>query len=65
MQQLDVEFLGEGYFRNVYLITYDGQDVVYKMAKDEGKQARKNKERHRKEAVALQAVSALLRPGTR
>lgn len=52
----DTTFVGEGYWREVRLAHYKGQDVVVKTLKSSQEASNRNLERHRWEAVALQAV---------
>ncbi|CAM9251098.1 unnamed protein product [Ectocarpus sp. 4 AP-2014] len=51
------EFLGKGYWREVRLATYQGQDVAIKTLREDQEETDRNKERHRWEAVALDMVS--------
>ncbi|CAM9532917.1 unnamed protein product [Ectocarpus sp. 12 AP-2014] len=51
------EFLGKGYWREVRLATYRGQDVAIKTLREDQEETDRNRERHRWEAVALDMVS--------
>lgn len=52
----ETEFLGQGYWRDVRLAEYRGQFVAVKTLRDTQEETRRNKERHRWEAAALEAV---------
>lgn len=52
----DTTFVGEGYWREVRLASYHGQDVVVKTLKSTQEVSERNRERHRWEAAALEAV---------
>eukprot|EP00752_Nemacystus_decipiens_P005241 g4757.t1 len=47
------EFLGRGYWREVRLAHFNGQDVAIKTLRDNQEETKRNKERHRWEAVAM------------
>lgn len=49
-------YLGHGYWRDVFLVNYDGQEVVVKALRDDQRDTTRNRQRHRWEAVALDAV---------
>lgn len=53
------EFLGKGYWREVRLATYQGQDVAIKTLREDQEETDRNRERHRWEAVALDMVRDL------
>ena len=53
----EAKFLGRGYWREVHLVKYDGQDMALKTLRDDQKETKRNKERHRWEAAAMDAVS--------
>ena len=50
------EFLGQGYWRDVRLATYNGHQVAVKTLKMTHEETDRNLERHRWEAAALDAV---------
>lgn len=50
-------WLGQGYWREVRLAKADGRSVAIKTLRDTQEETRRNRERHRWEAVALDAVS--------
>ncbi|CAM9181094.1 unnamed protein product [Discosporangium mesarthrocarpum] len=50
------EKLGSGFWREVYMYKYKGKVVAVKRIKDSQKLTERNRERHRWEAVALEAV---------
>lgn len=52
----ETTFVGEGYWREVRLARYKGQDVVVKSLKSTQEESARNKERHRWEAAALMEV---------
>lgn len=52
----ETSLVGEGYWREVRLATYKGQNLVVKTLKSSQEESARNKERHRWEAVALEAV---------
>lgn len=50
------DFLGRGYWREVRRADYNGQEVAIKILRDNQEETKRNKERHRWEAVALDMV---------
>lgn len=54
------DFLGRGYWRDVRRADYHGQEVAIKTLRDTQEETKRNKERHRWEAVALDMVSSPL-----
>lgn len=52
-------FLGQGYWREVRLAEYKGQEVAVKTLRNTHNESARNKERHRWEAVALDMVRLL------
>lgn len=56
----ETELLGKGYWREVWLATYNGQQVAIKTLREDQEETNRNKERHRWEAVALEMVTDLL-----
>lgn len=53
----ELKFLGRGYWREVHLVNYDGRDMALKTLRDDQQETKRNKERHRWEAAAMDAVS--------
>lgn len=54
------ELIGEGYWREVRKVQYEGKDFALKTLKESQQPTKKNKRRHRFEAIALQQVGMLL-----
>ncbi|CAM9481153.1 unnamed protein product, partial [Sphacelaria rigidula] len=52
----ELKFLGRGYWREVHLVNYDGRDMALKTLRDDQQETKRNKERHRWEAAAMDAV---------
>lgn len=52
----NTQYLGRGYWRDVRLAEYHGQEVAIKTLRDNQEETKRNKERHRWEAVALDMV---------
>lgn len=52
----ETEYVGRGYWREVRLAKYDGQRVAIKTLRDDQDDSKRNKQRHRWEAVALDQV---------
>lgn len=50
------DFLGRGYWREVRRTDYKGQEVAIKTLRDNQEETKRNRERHRWEAVALDMV---------
>lgn len=50
------DFVGKGYWRHVYRVNYEGQDMALKILNEDQEETRRNKERHRWEAVAMNEV---------
>ncbi|CAM9198247.1 unnamed protein product, partial [Choristocarpus tenellus] len=50
------KLLGRGYWREVYLYKYKGEDIAVKTLRESQKPSRRNLERHRWEAAAMDAL---------
>lgn len=57
-QMLDgkTKYLGKGYWRDVRLGEFNGREVAIKTLRETQEESKRNKERHRWEAVALDMV---------
>lgn len=63
MLQGKTDFLGKGYWREVRRADYKGREVAIKTLRDNQEETKRNLERHRWEAVALDMVRLpLLKP---
>lgn len=52
----ETKFLGSGYWREVRLAEYNGQELAIKTLRKSQEETKRNRERHRWEAVALDMV---------
>ncbi len=50
------ELVGSGYWREVRLAKYNGQELAIKTLRESQEETKRNRERHRWEAVALDTV---------
>lgn len=56
----ETTYLGRGYWREVRLAEYGGQQVAIKTLRDDQEESKRNRQRHRWEAVALDQVGYCL-----